>query len=163
MASHVFLQQPILTKPPDIYSSYANHFPMPTYWDSTEAQLLFNPTKNSKQSDKVVNEWGNEWPSTQKIVSACLSTCTSIKHDGNFEELRCMLQSGVLRIKTTKCSQYHSQNQILMQALTWTFCWVAVWYIHATLLPIMIRESTAAVPTDSQYISDVDLLFESMN
>jgi len=56
MASHVFLQQPILTKPPDIYSSYANHFPMPTYWDSTEAQLLFNPTKNSKQSDKVVNE-----------------------------------------------------------------------------------------------------------
>ena len=31
-------------------------------------------------------------------------------------------------------------------------------YIHYTMLPMMIRESTGAVPTDAQYINDVKLL-----
>ncbi len=32
-------------------------------------------------------------------------------------------------------------------------------YIHDTVLPKMIKESTGAVPTDDQYINDVKLLF----
>jgi len=48
MASDVSVQQPTSAVPPDTCSSYANHFPMPTYWDSTEAKLLFNPVLSEK-------------------------------------------------------------------------------------------------------------------
>ena len=56
MASDVSLQQPILAVPPDTCSSSANHCqPLPTYWDSTEAQLLFNPVPSEKNALESVN------------------------------------------------------------------------------------------------------------
>ena len=56
MASDVSLQQPILAVPPDTCSSSANHCqPLPTYWDSTEAQLLFNPVPSEKNALESFN------------------------------------------------------------------------------------------------------------
>jgi hypothetical protein len=52
MASDASMQQPILAVLPDTCSSYANHCqmptvplhqPLPSYWDSSEAKLIFQP------------------------------------------------------------------------------------------------------------------------
>jgi hypothetical protein len=63
MASDVSVQQPTSAMPPDTCSSSASYCPslppcsssanqcqsLPTYWDSTEAQLLFNPVLSEKK------------------------------------------------------------------------------------------------------------------
>jgi hypothetical protein len=64
MASDVSLQQPILSVLPDTCSSYANHCPMPTipldqplpsYWDSSEAKLIFQPNHVENNALEAIN------------------------------------------------------------------------------------------------------------
>ncbi len=64
MASEVSLQQPILAVLPDTCSSYAYHCPMPTvpldqplpsYWDSSEAKLIFQPNHVENDALEAIN------------------------------------------------------------------------------------------------------------
>jgi hypothetical protein len=83
MAIDLSVQQPTSAVPPDTCSSSANKCQsLPTYWDSTEAKLLFNPFLSEKNTLEAVNNQIKLLMVTQESPKGYLDVVSSTRMEG---------------------------------------------------------------------------------
>jgi hypothetical protein len=96
MASDVSVQQPTSAVPPDTCSLSANHCQslsscsssanqcqsLPTYWDSTEEKILFNPVLSEKNALEAVNNQIKLLMDTQESPKGYVDIVSSTRMEG---------------------------------------------------------------------------------